>query len=264
MSIININIDIYNYINIDIYNYINIDIKLDIKIYKINSMDYLEDSTSSMFLIEDKIYKVNKLILYPSKFFRTLFSTNFIEKTQDIIEINDITKTEWELLIKLLYHIMNFTYIEHIENGNNHMDSIFYSDNLLSFIEKVTWSDFFNLKDSCDRFLFGKLAKLLDDVIYGRLIKNLQGKNWTELYIALKLLPIKKSREFIENNIDEIVEFLLIDPLIFSKTDNGYYDLSIENKINLEKIHGNITISDIENFDINELIDLIILLHYNE
>src|SRR3989338_3182241 len=193
--------------------------------------------------VENNIYPIETILFTASPFFTNLFyNINFIEHTQEIIDL-DITTEDWLSLTHFLNIIFQKTYINYIndpwnldsyskdsleidldENQNEDENELNVSNednssenttinkkqylpitknSLEEYIVKLTWEQYEGLKNTLSKYLFTKLAVLLERYEIERLLHNIDEKNYQELSEGINISKITNVTEFLGRLRDE-------------------------------------------------------------
>ena len=76
--------------------------------------DYLDGSDDIVIEVENKKYKLHKIVLYCSPVLKMMIKGTFLEAKQDIIVLENIRKKEWEIILNYIYSLYIKIYVDNI------------------------------------------------------------------------------------------------------------------------------------------------------
>ena len=162
------------------------------------------------FLVEDKIYKVDKNILIGSDFFTIMFGDNFIERTMNRIEIEDINIYEWETMLEFVEYIYNESYVLFVTKTFDEYD-VDIRENIHELIYKFDWIKIFILEKNMRRFSFNQFIKMFDNNSLSSKFSNDIDSNEFEQCAELLniLLDVNYSEDLFSQNSIELLRYIL-------------------------------------------------------
>ena len=212
--------------------YINIDLDLNYDIDNYNTDDNTDDNTHD-----------------------NTHDDNTHDNTHDNYNIdnyNTDTHTHDNTDDNTNYNIYNYNTDNNIDNidnsfnrGKNNNENNSYSSvknnesTLEEYIIKLRWEEYYNLKNTLNRYLFGKLAVLLQQYEIQRLVYNSDKKNYQELVEGINLVSRSSVKEFLykisSKDFEELNRISKINNYFYNK---NYRKIILANTINRSKIRS--------------------------